>query len=117
MHVCVAAHNPGLDHLLASPAFAVHVFGREQHGLARHGRDVSDLAGWRRERDVPVRSDVVACLYCERASVSRYGGHAVVVGTITEVVAAGEREPLIRLRRRTDWQLTERALVASGGDA
>lgn len=114
--VCVANDEPGVGHLLAAPTFAVHLLGREQHGLARGGQDdVFEIAGWRRAGGVPVRSDVVACLRCETASVRRHGDHAVVIGTVADVVADGAREPLIRLRGRTDWHLSERALTATRG--
>jgi len=112
--VCIERDDPRLEHLLASPTFAVHLLGREQHALAVNGtRDCFDLAGWRRRAGVPVNEDVAACLWCERTRVSRQGAHAIVVGTVAEVVAANEREPLVRLRGRTGWHVTDPALVAS----
>lgn len=96
--------------LLEAAEHGVHLLAAGQEGIARAfaGKGDAKFAGldWEWDGEVPAIAGVLAYLRCRRTGAYGHGDHSILVGEALEV-RVGAGEPLLYLRRRLGWGLSE----------
>lgn len=110
--MCSIGHSSRAHaHVTAAESFGAHLLGIDQEHVARAFASKADdkFAGleWSWDRDVPRIHGVVAYGRLALETTFSYWDHTVVIGRVEEVEYEGIGAPMVYLRRKFAWRLTD----------
>jgi flavin reductase (DIM6/NTAB) family NADH-FMN oxidoreductase RutF len=110
--MCSVAHTSRCcEHLLGAERFGVHLLHNGQESIAKTFASKSDYKfaalEWSWDADVPQIHGALAYMRCEREATFTHLDHTVLIGRIIDVERATDADPMLYLRRRFAWRLTD----------
>lgn len=101
--VCLGADAPRSQAIIAAGRFTISVLSQNHETLSNHfacpGEGLVPEGAWTAgENGAPLITGAVATFECDLDTTHQSGDHVIVIGRVTQVVTADERQPLLYFR-------------------